>query len=448
MISLRRPIKRRRGTILIIVMWIALGLVSVALYFSQSARLAYLAADNVLAGLQAEHAIDGAQRYIAYALQTYLESGELPDTANADYNAEAVAVGNATFWIIGRDRDRDAYGTAPVFGLVDEASKLNVNTATLEMLAALPNMTLDLAAAIIDWRDFDSEITSGGAEAQDYLMLDPPYIAKDSEFESIEELRLVQGIDLAILYGEDFNRNGVLDPNENDGDQSWPPDNADGRLDPGLAEYLTAHTRESNLREDGSQRINIRGQSARQDVTQLFEESFGQERAAEILNALPNNMNSITSPLALYMDSGMTAAEFAAVADELTMRDGDYLVGLVNVNTAPAAVLACLPSMTEGMAEQLVASRTGLDSIALSSVAWVATVLDPEVARDIGPYITARSHQFSLDVAAVGNGGRGYRRVWMVLDYEDEVRVIYRRDMTRAGWALGTNLRDSLDARP
>jgi hypothetical protein len=78
------------------------------------------------------------------------------------YLSEAVAVGDARFWLIGRP-DRQISPDQPYFGLVDEASKLNLNTATLEMLEWLPNMTPELAAAIIDWRDSDSDVTSGGA---------------------------------------------------------------------------------------------------------------------------------------------------------------------------------------------------------------------------------------------------------------------------------------------
>jgi hypothetical protein len=59
------------------------------------------------------------------------------------------------------------------------------------------------------------------------------------------------------LFGEDANRNGLLDPNEDDGEATYPPDNADGRLNPGWAAFLSVHSRESNLRSDGAPKINI-----------------------------------------------------------------------------------------------------------------------------------------------------------------------------------------------
>jgi hypothetical protein len=45
-------------------------------------------------------------------------------------------------------------------------------------------------------------------------------------------------------------------------------------------------------------------------------------------------------------------------------------------------------------------------------------------------------------VAAVGPFGRGYRRVRFIFDTsEGAPRIIYRRDFTHLGWALGKNVR-------
>ena len=49
------------------------------------------------------------------------------------------------------------------------------------------------------------------------------------------------------------------------------------------------------------------------------------------------------SVLEFYSRSGMTADEFAQVADALTISADPYTAGLVNVNTASATVLACIP---------------------------------------------------------------------------------------------------------
>ena len=63
--------------------------------------------------------------------------------------------------------------------------------------------------------------------------------------------------------------------------------------------------------------------------------------------------------------------------------------------------------------------------------------------RNIGPYITCHSYQFTADIAAVGSFGRGYRRVKFVFDTsEGTPKIIYRQDLTHLGWALGPMARE------
>ena len=59
----------------------------------------------------------------------------------------------------------------------------------------------------------------------------------------MDELRLVYNMDMTTMTGEDANLNGILDPNENDGDVLPPTDNKDGELNPGIYEYLTVYSR-------------------------------------------------------------------------------------------------------------------------------------------------------------------------------------------------------------
>jgi type II secretory pathway component PulK len=90
-----------KGSVLVIVLWIALGLVSIALYFANSMALEMRAADNRVTGMAADEAIEGAKRYVSYVLTQYATNGVMPDLSQ--YQAEAVPVGDAKFWIIGRD---------------------------------------------------------------------------------------------------------------------------------------------------------------------------------------------------------------------------------------------------------------------------------------------------------------------------------------------------------
>jgi hypothetical protein len=162
--------------------------------------------------------------------------------------------------------ETDPSGTRIRFGLIDESGKINVNEIlsfelddydSREMLMYLPNMTEEIADSILDWIDDDNTMREFGVETDYYETLEFPYEARNGKLESIEELLKVAGVTTELLYGEDANRNGLLDPNENDGDESLPLDNADGVLNPGWASFLTTESVELNLRFDGEDRINV-----------------------------------------------------------------------------------------------------------------------------------------------------------------------------------------------
>lgn len=459
----RTPPHRRRGSVLIIALWIAFGLVALALYFAQTVSFELRAADQRAAAYEATQAIAGALRYASNVLATVPETPGLPPD-EFDYLSEAIPIGEATVWLLGRNPQR-ALANLPAYGLMDEAAKLNLNTATLEMLQQLPGMTPEFAAAIVDWRDADSEPGPGGAEDEIYLRLSPAYRCKNAPFESVEELRLVHGADLIYLFGEDANLNGVLDPNENDGDASPPYDNRDGYLDAGLFEYVTVYSAEPNTRSDGSPRINVNDPNP-QTLASFLEQAFGTDRANAILLRLGTSgpgggpggggpggggpggdagaNNRFTSLLQFYLRSGMTPDEFAQVEADLTVSTNTVLVGRVNVNTAPEAVLACLPGIGPENAAALVAYRDSLSG-RLTSLAWVTEVLEEADAIEAGPYLTARSYQYTADLVALGRQGRGYQRVRAVFDTRDGTpRVIARQDLTHLGWALGPEVRELL----
>src|SRR2546430_1448143 len=190
------------------------------------------------------------------------------------------------------------------------------------MLQMLPRMTAELAAAIKDWRDSDDNVTPSGAEADTYSRLRPPYKCKNAPFETVEELRLVVGAELEILYGEDSNLNGILDLNENDGNVSPPDDNRDGHLDPGIFEYVTVYSREPNVQSDGAKRVSV---TDSQGLSRLLQQQLGAQRATQILGG--RDSAPYRSVLEFYIASGMTADEFQKIEDALTASTGQYVEG-------------------------------------------------------------------------------------------------------------------------
>lgn len=434
-----------RGSALVLVLWISFGLVSLAIYFGHGMSLELKAASNAEAGVQAEHGIEGGARYLTYLLGNLPEQGRLPEPDL--YVTEAAPVGEGFFWLIGRDPEPDAVMPGqPYFELIDEAGKLNLNTAQYTNLIQLPFMTAELADAIIDWRDEDEEPRDAGAESDVYLRYDPPMNAKNAPFESVEELRLLNGATEELLYGEDTNGNGILDANENDGDASPPFDNADGRLDFGIMEYVTVWSRESARQTNGEPRLILPGLAAaqeRQNATSAVQEWFTENLSEDRFNQLRQALGQATNLVDLFIRSGETAAEFAQYDDVLTMST-NAVEGLVNVNTAKAEVLFTLPGIEWNDAESLVAYRN-TNPGALTSVAWIVEVLGEDKARAIGGLITDKGFQYTADIVAVGRNGRGYRRSRMVFDIsEDRPKIVYRRDESRSGWALGVDTREAL----
>jgi DNA uptake protein ComE-like DNA-binding protein len=428
------------GAVLILVLWIAFGLVVLAIHFADSMRFELRAADNRTAATAAEQAAEAAARYVKYVLENQDTNGILPD--RTAYLSQEVAVGDAAFWLIGRPDDQDPLNQI-VFALVDEGSKLNLNTATSDMLQSLPmpNMTAQMADAIVDWRDADEDPGQDGAENEVYARLNPARTCKNARFETVEELRLVYGITLDMLYGEDVNRNGLLDPNEDDGDLTWPPDNRDGRLDPGLLEYVTVYSRQPNTQADGSAKTSVNN---RQQLQTLFQSTFDQDRAQQLLAGYPQTPR-FNSVLAFYANrTEMTAAEFRQIEDQITATNAAVTEGLVNINTASEAVLQCIPGIGTSNAPTIIAYRQS-NPDELDSLAWVKEVLSTAAMTQAGPYLTGKTYQFTADVAAVGRHNRGFRRIRYVFDTtEGEPKVVERQDLTHLGWALGADLRETM----
>jgi DNA uptake protein ComE-like DNA-binding protein len=429
--------------VLIIVLWICIGLVTIALYFANSMTYELRAADNRVSGIAADQAIEGAARYVSYELQNFSTNGlsQLPD--NNAFPCENIPVGDAHFWLIGRDPD-GASSAEPYFGLVDEASKLNLNYANTNVLSYLPNMTMDFAQAILDWRG------TNGTTSPDYASAG--YYAKNAGFETEDELRLVYGADMSLLAGDDVNRNGVLDANEKD-------TSGTRQVTPGLFEYTTVYTREPNFRNVDGTLTNLTdiNTASGRELTSLFTAA---NVSTSYINTLTNaNARPYAGMLALAVRcrrAGMSDADFYSISTNLTTTTNTYIRGRVNVNTASETVLAALieglnngdETTAESDAQTLITYREQ-NTNNLGSLAWVYDALGTGnaslTALQRGDYLTTRSYQFTADIAAVGAFGRGYRRVKFIFDVSDGTpKILYRQDLSRLGWALGEKARQSL----
>jgi len=438
------------GSVLIVVIWIVLILASLILVLAHTIRVEAVAATNHVSQVQAEAVANGAIQYVFSKLSE--------ESSSVSYSAtpyEAMQVGDGYFWILrpnlSSEKDYD-------FGLVDEAGKINLNSDApqelLEMLLKLPNMTAELANSIIDWQDENEDVSAGGAEGEYYLLLGEPYQCKNAPLETIEEVLLIKGGSLQLLYGEDTNRNGMLDWNENDGEQSPPADNSNNRLDPGFFNYVTIHSYETNTDTEGQQRIDLTRPQNQAAVQALLEDVVGADKAISTMQLLRNGglfrggtSGSQMSLIDVYFISGMKYEDFNKIMDRLTLGGSNQTIaGRINVNTASGEVLLCLPGLEQSDVDTLIEKRdkSGAD---LSRILWVAEVLDADKARGIGRYITVKSSQYSADIVAVSNNGRAFARYFVVVDVAPSTpKIIYKQSLHYAGWPLDAKILETLRA--
>lgn len=428
-----------RGTVLIVTMWIVLVLAGLVLVLSRSVRVEAIASANYVAAVQADTIARAGLQYVMAQLLEDTQDSLLYESEDV---FEAVQMEGGYFWVLHPNLSDDRNYT---FGITDEASKINLNSATLEMLLKLPGMTSELAASIIDWRDADSEITPGGAESEYYLLLPEPYYCKDAPLETVEEVLLIRGASREILFGEDTNKNGVLDPQENDADQSEPPDNRNGRLDRGIYDYVTVYTRQPNVTTDGQERINVNDRRS-DDLSSLLRELIKDDRYFQIMDSVRRG-RPFRNSIDFYYRVGLTSDEFKQIVDRLTTSSSDVLVGMVNVNTAPREVLLCLPELVESDADALISQRANLEESERETIAWVTDVLDQDKAMAIGGHITTRSMQKAADIVSVSRNGRAYRRYQVVLDMQNDApRILYWKSLHHFGWPLEAQIISSLRA--
>ncbi len=256
----------RRGAVVVIVIWaIAIAAAIVAAVQLLGFRQATIGRET-LAKVQARWAARGG---IEEAIAILAWHAENPDPENplAVYrDLELAADGELA---TGQWRIRHLIDGVEKLGPLDEHSRLNINRLGRGELLNLENMSLDVADAIIDWRDQDDEVTGIGAEEEWYLNRGTGYSPRNADFRHVSELELVAGISPERLRGEDWNLNGRLDPNEDDKAISFPEDDGNGELDAGWSGMLTAASRTSGRTLSGEPRLDLRNADEETITTRL-----------------------------------------------------------------------------------------------------------------------------------------------------------------------------------
>ncbi|MFO0930339.1 MAG: type II secretion system protein GspK [Gemmataceae bacterium] len=290
---LRSSVVRRRGVVLLAVLTIIVLLTLAAYKYNDWMLSEYRAADSSIRAAQARAFATSGVHYTAALLAANTADSSLGGNPYDNAGAfQGIAVGSSgggggrsgRFSVLTLPSPDDlSSGSAYRYGVTDEAGKINVNALLdydggkgevgKKMLLALPNMTDDVASAILDWIDPDSTPRTGGAENETYSALNPPYRCKNGPLDSLEELLLVRGVTPQLLFGNDRNRNGIVDPDE---------DGGGGPVDLGWSAYLTVYSREVDLNDNRVPRISLMDS----DLTSLQQQlvtALGEDMAQYII---------------------------------------------------------------------------------------------------------------------------------------------------------------------
>lgn len=225
----KRPVLKPRSGFVLITVLVVIAFLALAAYrYNDLMRSEYIASHGAQRSAETRALAESGLHYAMAVL-----SGGQPLAANTSLQVEVDPSNNSPL-----------RGNFQILEVVEESAKLNLNALldldgsgqTLrEVLqktqAAVPELTVDVISAIIDWMDEDDEFEEQGAENEYYMALEPPYRCKNGPIDSLDELLLVKGVTPSIVNGSETS--------------------------PGLRSLFTANTREVNYEPEGSTLVRL-----------------------------------------------------------------------------------------------------------------------------------------------------------------------------------------------
>ena len=445
---------RRRGFVVLIVMWAlaiaALLVSSVQLFGYRQAMLGREALDRV----QARWAARGGVEYTIAVMAAHTQE-PVPDDAFAMVREMGdISVGsllNAAYTIHHHADGRDWAGP------MDEHSKININSSitNASMLLLLTDITPDVVDAILDWIDEDDEVREQGAERDYYRSLEAPYLPRNGPMRTIAELELVAGIWPEHLRGEDWNLNNQIDPNENDGDRTWPVDEPDHQLEAGWSAILTAYSVQGPLGASGLPRINL----AEADIQELQDRlNMDEIQAWAFIKYLTaNNMTGLEQLLTMQVEQelaseasadprgsdaptqgsstlSLTRDQLRAILAETTLEEVNTRApGRLNINTVSEQLLRQLLFTREYLADEIVYMRNSR----LQGIASLVDLLDIPAFREetgaleyLGRIMDTRSNVYSICSQGRSQSGGVEVEIIVVVDRSTlPIRILEYREL-------------------
>jgi DNA uptake protein ComE-like DNA-binding protein len=393
---------RQKGSILVGLLWCLALLSVIVIGVLHTARMDLLVQKNYGDRVQAHYlALAGIEKARALLYRDAHDrsrsrknhTGDLYDDEQDFRNA---MLGRGTFSVFRRGRPDEGGGI--IYGICDEESRLNVNTATADQLAKLENMTPDVATAIVNWRGGDNTATA--AEAQYYGELQPPYQPRLAPYQTVRELLMVRGVSPDLLLGRDTHQNGLLAMGEKD---FVFPGSMESE-DLGWAGLLTVDSSVQNLNAAGEDRVNVQNadetaltgiQGITPPIARAMVAYRGQHRfqsIADLLDVTPQNQGGGSDQSGNHV---VNEDLFMDIADDVTT-DNNALPGAINVNTAGLEVLVCLPDVSRELAQAIISQRQSGGFFASTAELLKMPGMTRDLFKEIAPLVTARSETFRI----------------------------------------------------
>jgi DNA uptake protein ComE-like DNA-binding protein len=398
------PARSRRRAFATVVVFALIVFATILLTTVQASSLSQASSGReALARVRAQWAARAGIESAIARIEAIVDRGETTDAFLTLEDTAAVADGelDGASWAV-----RAQEGAKEVAGAQDAGARININRATRDQLLAVqPLMGEDQVDAVLDWIDDDDDTRELGAEVGYYKSQAGGVEPRNGPMRSITELELVAGIDQTDVRGEDWNLNGVLDPNEDDGEVSWPPDNRDGQLDRGWSGVFTTQSVENPKGKSGEPRLDLTAASESQiaervgctaaQAREVFRWVEAQGEQIQIADFVVQPLPALARAAA--QRRGATRQEIAAASrtpdlsreqlanlvDEFSIGPADaqvLLPGRLNINTCEAKLLETLPGLDPAIADAIVAERAAQTN----GFASVVDLLDiPEVTREI-----------------------------------------------------------------
>ncbi len=427
---------RSRGSILVGLLWCLALLSVIVIGVLHTATLDLMVVKNHGDLIQAHYlALAGVEKAKALLYQDAITRrrsrlNHTGDLADAPQQFRDVPLGRGRFRVFRPGSPEE--GGKPVFGISDEESRLNVNSASAEELEKLEGMTPDVIAAILDWRDTDNAVSPGGAEADYYTSLQPPSLPRNGPLQTIRELLMVRGVSPTLLLGRRSNPAGSFDASAYPDEDELPGEDQEG----GWSRLLTVNSSVQNVNAAGDDRIDLKSadetsltgvQGITPAIAKAIVAARGQnkiENLADLLDVVPPRPEDATPPPANSGGAPTSVVRQAPppqtapppnqaggppsgeklvnekllmdIADDLTTEADADLPGRVNINTANLLVLSCLPGISRELAQAIIAYRQS--SGFFPNIACLLKVpgMNRQIFKQVAPRVTARSETFRI----------------------------------------------------